>query len=158
MPGELVNRIEHRCQIKILHHFGVAGQMARQNADLRPRPQRLAQHGAFLGDGHKKPARPGGGKRPADAVRAQAIGIGLYDGCSLRGSVRQPVKRAPVGGDGVKVDGKGRGCHVEPCFDRWAEDVKRKAGCAPKAAASAPERARQTRTALRSSAGAARQG
>ena len=98
------------------------------------------------------------GKRPADAVRAQAIGIGLYDGCSLRGSVRQPVKRTPVGGDGVKVDGKGRGCHVEPCFDRWAEDVKRKAGCAPKAAATAPERARHTRTALRSSAGAARRG
>ena len=106
MPGDLLDRVQHRRQVKIVDHVGITRHMPRQDADLRPRPKRLTQGRAFFGHGDEKAPRTGMGQRARHPCDTKAIGISLDHGGRLHARGRGAVKRAPVGDDCVKIDGQ----------------------------------------------------
>ena len=90
---------------------GIASHMAREHVDLRPRSQCLAQFGGFFGHGHKKAPRARPRQRPPDTRGSQSVGARLDHGGGFDGGARCRVKRAPVGGQGVQINGQRCGCH-----------------------------------------------
>ena len=112
MPGDLFQAAEHRGQIIVADHFRRSGQMPRQDRDLWTRTKDFAQRHAFGRMGHEKPPRPGPRQRKTHLGRAQSVGIGLDHASGLDARRGQPIQRAPVLGNGVKVNIQGRGSHA----------------------------------------------
>ena len=106
----LVDVVDHRHQRQIVDHVGIARHMPGKDADLRPRTQRLAQGGAFLGQRHEEPAGPGAGQRTRHAGRTKTITVGL-DHCR-RFALGAGVERAPIAAQRVEIDCQFRLCHA----------------------------------------------
>ncbi len=114
MPGDLVEAVEHRRQVEVTDQRRVALHMPRQDVDLRPRPQRAAHLLALFGGGDEEAPRPRPRQRPRHPLHPQPVGIRLHHGRGLHLGAGKPVKRAPVGGDRVQIDGEDRGSHGRP--------------------------------------------
>ncbi|OIQ63911.1 hypothetical protein GALL_545420 [mine drainage metagenome] len=108
---DLIDRVQHRRQVKVVDHIGVAGLVPREDADLRAGAKRLTHDGALFGNRDEEATRTGLGQRFGNAVGAKAIGIGFYHGSGLGAGVTHTIQRPPVSGDGVEVNGKGRCAH-----------------------------------------------
>ena len=106
MPGDLLETVQHRRQIEIMDHIGVAGHMARQDVDLRPRPQGLPHGSALFGGGDKEPPRPRPRQGPRHPRSPQPVGIGLDHRSGLHPRSGGFVQRAPVGGNGIEINGQ----------------------------------------------------
>ena len=124
MAGDLLHRVEHRGEVEVVDHLGIASHMAAENADLRAGAEDLAQSCAFFGNGGEEAPRACAGQRRGDAVDPEAIGIGLDDGGGLRAGGGEAVQRAPIGGDGVEVEGEGCCGHGPGVFGRGGGAVK----------------------------------
>ena len=82
------------------------GRVAAEDVDGGVGAEGLAEFGAFAGQGDEEAARAGAGQRRGDPGGAAAIGVGLDHGGGLDLGSSEGVEGAPVGGDGVQIDGE----------------------------------------------------
>ena len=124
--GHLGGAVEAGDEVEVAEERRVAGHQAGEDVDGGAGAERLAQRGAFLGEGDEEGAGAGGGEGGGDAGGAEAVGVGLDHGGGLDQRRGERVERAPVGGDGAEVDGEdgrgrwraslGRGAHQRAAF------------------------------------------
>ena len=108
---KLFERVDHRNEAKIGNRIGVARHMAREHIDRHIGAERIADRGAFFGEGDEKFARTGAGKGARDAGRPEAIAVGLDHSRGFDAALRGRVKRTPVGHQRIQIDFQTRSRH-----------------------------------------------
>ena len=81
--GHLRGAVEAGDEVEVAEERGVAGHQAGEDVDGGAGAERLAQRGAFLGEGDEEGAGAGGGEGGGDAGGAEAVGVGLDHGGGL---------------------------------------------------------------------------
>ena len=132
--GEFVEIADHGLAVDL--GVGVAGVLeeAVERID-RGRRHRGADHARFIQRGDEKRLAAGTGQRARDLFGAAAIGVRL-DHAGAFGRHRRLLELAPVGDDGVEVDGQnaGGGSQAQPpgspraragCWPGWIWDRMR---------------------------------
>ena len=109
MAQQLVDGVDHRGQVQIVDHIGVAGHVAREHVDFRSRAKRFAQTCAFLGGGDEKPADTRVGEAARNPFQAQPVAVGLDHRSGF--AIGFCIKRLPVSDKRGEVDCEGRCSH-----------------------------------------------
>ena len=109
----LIERVQHRRQVAVADQGGIARHVAGQDINLGPLAKRGAGVGTLIRRGDKEAPCAGLSQALHDRAEAEAVGISLDHACGLHPRSRGTVKCAPVGGNGVEVDGEDGAGHVE---------------------------------------------
>ena len=105
--GELVEIADHRPAVEFGEGVAAVLKEAVEHIEFGRR-QRLARGARFIQGGDEKRLAAGGRQRPRHRFDAAAIGVGLDHGGAF-GRHRGLLELAPVGDDGVEIDGEDAG-------------------------------------------------